>query len=478
MKRRIFSRVLLANSGDSGLNCLLNALIFRRILLNSFSSNFLLSLPTVAIIIAIGFLLTVSFLPSDSIYYLLSRNFNRIQTSFVDSIPNNTMTLDSKTDVQEWVDPEPADPKLLIPQDFPPLKNDLVLRAARGEYTERTPVWIMRQAGRYLPEFREFRTHHNFFTICQTPEFACEVTLQPIRRFDYDASIIFSDILVVPQALGMTVEMVPGKGPHFPEPLKEPTDLEKLDKNVIMKEKLDYVMHAITLTRHKLEGKVPLFGFSGAPWTLMSYMIEGGGSTTQSKAKKWLYAHPEASSELLRILTDKVIDYLVAQAGAGAQLIQVFESHAGILGPGLFEKFALPCLKRISKEIKDRLQASGSEVPPLVIFAKDAHFSLEQISNSGYDVMGLDWSVRPAEGRKRTNITLQGNLDPCALYSPKEELERLTEEMLRGFGTQKLVANLGHGIYPDMDPVHVNHYINAVHTISEKINAEKRSVDD
>lgn len=366
-----------------------------------------------------------------------------------------------------------VDPKLFIPANFPVLKNDLVLRAVRGEWTERTPVWIMRQAGRYLPEFREFRTRHDFFTICQTPEFACEVTLQPIRRFEFDASIIFSDILVIPQALGMTVEMVPGKGPHFPEPLKEPSDLDKLDKSVNVKERLDYVMRAITLTRHKLEGKVPLFGFSGAPWTLMSYMIEGGGSTTQSKAKKWLYAHSASSRELLKLLTDVVVDYLVAQAGAGAQLLQVFESHAGILGPGLFQKFALPCLRRIAKEVKERLVSSGVEVPPLVIFAKDAHFALEEISASGYDLMGLDWSVPPAEGRRRTNITLQGNLDPCALYAPKDELWKLTEEMLRGFGTQKLVANLGHGIYPDMDPDHVQHFITAVHAISEKINGEK-----
>lgn len=447
-------------------SAVLSSIRFLRIIFLSFPPlTFALLLPVSSFLF-----LTVS---STDDNILSSQDSSHIPEDILHFIQTDTMALDTKFDFLEGSVPEPVDPNLLVPLNFPPLKNDLVLRAARGEYTERTPVWIMRQAGRYLPEFREFRTHHDFFTICQTPQYACEVTLQPIRRFDFDASIIFSDILVVPQALGMTVEMVPGKGPHFPEPLKEPSDMDKLDKNVIMKERLDYVMHAITLTRHKLEGKVPLFGFSGAPWTLMSYMIEGGGSTTQSKAKKWLYAHPVASEELLRLLTDKVIDYLVAQAGAGAQLLQVFESHAGILGPGLFEKFALPCLRRISKEIKGRLLAEGASVPPLVVFAKDAHFSLEQISDSGYDIMGLDWSIRPAEGRKRTNITLQGNLDPCALYSPKKELEILAEKMLREFGTQKLVANLGHGIYPDMDPEHVNHFINAVHSISEKINAEK-----
>jgi len=206
-------------------------------------------------------------------------------------------------------------------------------------------------------------------------------------------------------------------------------------------------------------------------------MIEGGGSTTQSKAKKWLYAHPSASEELLGILTNVVIDYLVAQANAGAQLLQVFESHAGILGPGLFEKFALPCIRRIAKEIRERLTADGVEVPPLVIFAKDAHFALEKLADSGYDMMGLDWTVPPFDGRRRTSdITLQGNLDPCALYAPEDELRKLTEEMLRGFGTQKLVANLGHGIYPDMDPDHVRHFVTAVHEISEQINAEGKNL--
>jgi len=403
--------------------------------------------------------------------------FNYLQLSSVMTTNNvSTMGVDITNNDNEVnsngiknIDFVPADPKLFEPINFPPLKNDLVLKAARGEKTDRTPVWIMRQAGRYLPEFRAFRLEHEFFEICQTPELACEVTLQPIRRFDLDASIIFSDILVIPQALGMTVEMVKGKGPHFPQPLVDPTDLDRLDKTVDVRKRLDYVMKAITLTRHSLDGKVPLIGFSGAPWTLMSYMIEGGGSTTQSKAKRWLYEHPEASTTLLNILTNVVIDYLVAQAQSGAQLLQVFESHAGILGPGLFTKFALPCLRRIAKEVKERLK---TKAVPMVVFAKDAHFALEAISDSGYEIMGLDWTVPPAEGRRRTNITLQGNLDPCALYAPKAELWNLTEEMLRGFGTQKLIANLGHGIYPDMDPNSVTEFVHAVHAISEKINAE------
>ncbi|KAL3309350.1 hypothetical protein Ciccas_012105 [Cichlidogyrus casuarinus] len=200
---------------------------------------------------------------------------------------------------------------------FPDLKNDLVLRAAKGLPLSRTPVWIMRQAGRYLPEFRQFRKEHEFFEICRTPEYACEVTLQPIRRFDLDASIIFSDILVIPQALGMEVKMTPGKGPDFPSPLISPECLSKLNSEPNIAQELDYVYKAITLTRHQLDGKVPLIGFAGAPMTLMSYMIEGGGSKTLSKAKSWLYRYPEESKRLLSLLTNSVIEFLVLQTLAG-----------------------------------------------------------------------------------------------------------------------------------------------------------------
>jgi uroporphyrinogen decarboxylase len=205
---------------------------------------------------------------------------------------------------------------------FPPLENDLLLRVLKGNKVERVPVWIMRQAGRFLPEFRNVRAKVDFFTVCQTPELACEVTLQPIRRYSglLDASIIFSDILVVPQALGMTVEMLEKKGPHFPEPLTTPQDIQKLDIKIDINVKLDYVLEAISLTRHGLKGQVPLFGFVGAPWTLMAYMIEGGGSKTLSKAKGWLFKYPQESLELLQILTDKIVDFLIGQVKAGAQV--------------------------------------------------------------------------------------------------------------------------------------------------------------
>ncbi|XP_046392994.1 uroporphyrinogen decarboxylase [Ischnura elegans] len=351
--------------------------------------------------------------------------------------------------------------------DFPPLLNDNLLRAARGEDVERIPVWVMRQAGRYLPEFRALRAENNFFKVCQTPELACEVTLQPIKRYDLDAAIIFSDILVVPQALGIVVEMKPGVGPVLPEPLLSPSDLERLKFPVDVKEKLGYVFEAITLTRHKLEGKVPLIGFSGAPWTLMCYMIEGGGSKTMSKAKSWIYQHPESSHELLKILTDVTVDYLVEQAVAGAQLLQVFESNAEYLGREQFEEFAIPCLKRICEEVKGRLEKRGIKSVPMTIFAKGGHHSLKQLGSIGYDIVGLDWTMIPGEARSLVgpNVTLQGNLDPCALYGTKEHIQKLTRKMISTFGKSRYIANLGHGIYPDIDPERLKVFIDTVHEI-------------
>ncbi|XP_061488787.1 uroporphyrinogen decarboxylase isoform X3 [Rhineura floridana] len=346
----------------------------------------------------------------------------------------------------------------------------------------------MRQAGRYLPEFRETRAAQDFFATCRSPEMCCELTLQPLWRFPLDAAIIFSDILVVPQALGMEVVMVPGKGPTFPEPLKEVEDLLKLQQKVDVAAELGYVFQAITLTRHKLEGKVPLIGFSGAPWTLMSYMIEGGGSNTMAKAKAWLYRHPEASHRLLTLLTDVIVDYLVGQVAAGAQggteegrglkvapmlqALQLFESHAGHLGPEQFAEFALPSIRSIAKRVKNKLLEDALPAVPMIIFAKDAHYALEDLAQSGYEVVGLDWTICPQDARQRTgkDITLQGNLDPCALYAPKEKIGELVKKMLEGFGSQRYIANLGHGLYPDICPEHVGAFVDAVHIHSRHLN--------
>ncbi|XP_069794969.1 uroporphyrinogen decarboxylase [Narcine bancroftii] len=329
----------------------------------------------------------------------------------------------------------------------------------------------MRQAGRYLPEFRETRSTQDFFTTCRTPAICCELTLQPLRRFPLDAAIIFSDILVIPQALGMEVTMVPGKGPTFPEPLNEPVDLQKLQDKVDVTKKLAYVFQAITLTRHKLKGEVPLIGFTGAPWTLMAYMIEGGGSNTMSKAKRWLYQYPVACHKLLKILTNVIIDYLVGQVTAGAQALQVFESHAGHLGYEQFSEFSLPYLREIVQQVKEKLKASGIIQVPMIVFAKDAHYALEDISDSGYEVVGLDWTIQPKIARERTGgkVTLQGNMDPCALYAPKEKISEIVKKMIEEFGTQRYIANLGHGMYPDMDPEHVATFVESVHKYSRKI---------
>ncbi|XP_054994080.1 uroporphyrinogen decarboxylase isoform X2 [Sorex araneus] len=336
------------------------------------------------------------------------------------------------------------EPNGLGPQGFPELKNDTFLRAAWGEETDYTPVWCMRQAGRYLPEFREARAAQDFFSTCRSPEACCELTLQ---------------------ALGMEVTMVPGKGPSFPEPLREERDLERLRDPAAAASELDYVFQAITLTRQRLAGRVPLIGFAGAPWTLMAYMIEGGGSNTMSQAKRWLYQKPQASHQLLRILTDALVPYLVGQVAAGAQALQLFESHAGHLGPQLFNQFALPYIRDVAKRVKAKVQEAGLAPVPMIIFAKDGHFALEELAQAGYEVVGLDWTVPPAIARQRVGktVTLQGNLDPCALYAPKEEIGRLVQKMLDDFGSQRYIANLGHGLYPDMDPEHVGAFVDAVH---------------
>lgn len=354
-----------------------------------------------------------------------------------------------------------------IDQKFPPLKNDLLLKAARGEEVSRIPIWVMRQAGRYLPEFREVRLEHEFFKVCRTRELACEVTMQPLRRFDLDGSIIFSDILVVPQALGMTVEMVKGKGPVLPEPLVTPDDLKRLNREADVKEELKYVYEAITLTRKTIDGKVPLIGFAGAPWTLMVYMIEGGGSKTYSKAKSWLYKYPEESRDLLNLLSTFIVDYLVEQVKAGAQLLQVFDSHAGELPKSLFISFILPCLKKIGEDVKEKLGPNLSV--PMILFAKGAHYAFNEINETNYDVIALDWTMDVEKARECfPNKTLMGNLDPCALYADKEKIDELAKELVEKFGTRRWIANLGHGMYPDMSPDHLEALVNSVHKHSQK----------
>ena len=351
--------------------------------------------------------------------------------------------------------------------DFPPLRNDRLIRAAHGQPVDQTPVWIMRQAGRYLPEYRALRSEDEFFTVCRTPELAAEVTLQPLRRFPLDAAIIFSDILVVPQALGLEVQMVKGKGPHFPQPLAGPDDLSRLHEPDVADE-LGYVMDAITLTRQKLEGRAPLIGFSGAPWTLMAYMIEGGGSKTFARSKSWLFRHPDASRHLLQRLTDVICEYLDLQIQAGAQAVQVFDSWAGLLAPDAFEAFSMPYLRQIARVLAERHPAV-----PRIVFAKGAHYALPALSETDFNVIGIDWTMDPASARTAVGRekALQGNLDPCMLYADPGTIRRAVRQMLLGFGPVGHIANLGHGMHPDHDPAHAGAFVEAVHEVSRELMA-------
>ncbi|KAF8930141.1 Uroporphyrinogen decarboxylase in heme biosynthesis [Haplosporangium bisporale] len=364
----------------------------------------------------------------------------------------------------------------LTTKPFPPLKNDLIIRAARGEKTERPPVWVMRQAGRYLPEFRKVREEHNFFAICRTPALATQVTLQPIDRFDglLDAAIIFSDILVIPQAFGLEVVMPPGQGPHFPSPLKGPKDMGRLKEKIDIRQDLGYVLEAITMTRHALDGRVPLIGFVGGPWTLMAYMVEGGGSRMFSLVKEWIFKYPEESHELLQRITDVCVDFLVEQVRAGAQMLQVFDSWSGELGPHEFSQFSLPYLRQIAERVKGEL---GSEAVPMTIFAKGSWYALEELSTSGYDTVSLDWTHIPAEAKRitRGRVTLQGNLEPSVFLGDDESIAQATEKMVREFGGQRYIANLGHGILPGVRIEAMEVFLKTVHRVGRVVAIEEEA---
>jgi uroporphyrinogen decarboxylase len=333
------------------------------------------------------------------------------------------------------------------------LKNDLLLRAARGEATERIPVWVMRQAGRILPEYRAVREKVNGFKALVTnPELICEVTLQPVDRLGVDAAIIFSDILVIPEAMGLPYEMVESRGPLFPETIDSLSDIEKLTTDVVPH--LEYVTKSILLTKEALNNRVPLIGFAGAPWTIMAYMVEGKGSKTFSRAKKMLYTEKEWSHLLLNKITDATISYLKAQIAAGANIVQVFDSWAGVLSKAQYVEFALPYMQKISTAI--------TEVP-VILFAKDAHYILHEFSDTNCSVIGLDWTIEPQSARTQTKgKTLQGNMDPCVLYADKGTIRSETIRMIESFGKESYIANLGHGVYPDIPYQNVQYFIETV----------------
>lgn len=334
------------------------------------------------------------------------------------------------------------------------LQNDLILRAAKGEKVERVPVWMMRQAGRVLEEYKAVRSQFSGFKeFVKNPAAAAEVTIQPVDIFGVDAAIIFSDILVVPEAMGIDYVMEESKGPVFPNPIKSEADIDLVQLDVL--DSLKYVTDAISLTKKQLNGRVPLIGFAGAPWTIFSYVTEGSGSKTFSKAKAWLYRNPVASHKLLQKITDATIVYLHAQVDAGADLVQVFDSWAGVLSPSQYTQFAIPYLNQISDSLSKRV--------PVTVFAKGAHFSLPELNTSSCHVLGLDWNINAKEARAMApHKTLQGNFDPCALYAPLNEVEAMVKAMIHDFGTQKYIANLGHGLYPDIEREKAKAFVDAI----------------
>jgi uroporphyrinogen decarboxylase len=335
--------------------------------------------------------------------------------------------------------------------------NDLFLRACRREPVERPPVWIMRQAGRYLPEYRAVRERADFLTMVGTPELAVEVTLQPVELLGVDAAIIFSDILVVPQAMGMTLSVDDGVGPRFHHPIRNRIDIDRLE-DFVPEAALGYVLEAVRLARGELDGQVPLIGFAGAPWTLMSYMVEGTGSRTFSWAKRLLVEDPSRAHHLLARLSHLVGEFLEAQVRAGAQAVQLFDSWAGALTPRDYREFALPYLGDAVRRVK----AAGV---PVIAFAPGAGWALEEVAATGADVVGIDWQTDPAAARRRLSpnpVALQGNLDPCWLYAAPAAIRERTHAMLTAFGGRGHIANLGHGILPDVPVAHARAFVDAV----------------
>jgi uroporphyrinogen decarboxylase len=335
------------------------------------------------------------------------------------------------------------------------IKNDLLLRALRKEAVERPPVWMMRQAGRYLPDYIKLRDKYDFFTRVQTPELACQITLQPVNQVGVDAAIIFSDILVIPQAMGVEVLMEEGKGPALPKVIKTQKDIDELFTEGA-EDNLKYVYDALSLTKSELYGRVPLIGFAGAPWTILCYMIEGKGSKTWDKAKQFAFTHPELAHELLQKITYVTINYLKAQVKAGADTVQVFDSWSGVLSPADFKIFAQPYLLQIADALEN--------VAPVILFPKGSWYALNDLSNSSAAGIGIDWCITPQFARKLTEnkITLQGNFDPSKLLAPVPQIKKWVREMIDGFGTQKYIANLGHGITPNIPVDHAKAFVEAV----------------
>ena len=335
------------------------------------------------------------------------------------------------------------------------IENTLYLKALAGQPVSRPPVWMMRQAGRYLPSYLELQKKYDFFTRCETPELVAKITCLPIDEIGPDAAILFSDILVVPRALGWHIEMKPGVGPVLDNPITSREQALEVTKADAL-EKLQYVMKGILATNERLDGRVPLIGFSGAPWTLLCYMVEGRGSKDFSAAKAFCYEYPDAAGHLLSVLADVIIDYLNAQVDAGVHAVQVFDSWAGLLGPDDFNLFCMPYLKRITEEVKGA---------PVILFAKGAWYALDRLAwRTEAAAISIDWTISPEYARKATRreATLQGNYDPSRLLSPIPVIRNQVKRMIDRFGKDRYIVNLGHGILPNIPVDHARAFVDAV----------------
>ncbi len=335
------------------------------------------------------------------------------------------------------------------------IQNDLLLRALKGETVERPPVWMMRQAGRYLPDFMKLKAKYDFFTRCQTPELATEITIMPIDQIGTDAAILFSDILVVLQAMNIEVEMKPEVGPWIPTPIRSEKELNEVivpDAEVA----LDYVIDAVKMTKQALNKRVPLIGFAGSPWTLLCYAVQGQGSKNFDIAKAFCFSQPELAHRLLQMITDTTIDYLKAKVAAGVDAVQLFDSWGGLLSPDDYNIFSWPYIQQIVTALKDDI--------PVIVFGKGCWFALHDMAKSGASALGVDWtcSARNARYLSGGQITLQGNFDPSRLLSPIPTIKSEVKKMIDGFGKDRYIVNLGHGILPNIPVDHAQAFVDAV----------------
>lgn len=335
------------------------------------------------------------------------------------------------------------------------IKNDLFLRALKGETVQRPPVWMMRQAGRYLPEFMKIKAKYDFFTRCQTPELASEITIQPIRRFGMDAAILFSDILVVPQAMNIEFEMKPDIGPWLPDPIRSADDLDRVISPEI-ESSLGYVMDAIKMTKEKLNHEIPLIGFAGSPWTILCYCVQGRGSKNFDKAKEFCFTQPRAAHALLQQITTTTISYLKAKVVAGVDAVQLFDSWGGLLSPEDYQEFSWKYLQQIIDALKSQV--------PVIAFGKGCWFALDVMARSGASALGIDWTCSARNARYLTGgqITLQGNFDPTRLFSPPSEIKKQVKLMIDSFGKDRYIVNLGHGILPNIPVENAAAFVEAV----------------